>query len=103
MASSTEETLDGYQAAARALAVYPGQDSNAGLIYTILGLTGEAGEVADRMKKILRDGPSGEQQVKLIAELGDTLWYVSQVAAELHLSMSDLAEGNLDKLRKRYA
>jgi len=97
-----EETLDGYQQAARALAVYPGQGNNAGLLYVTLGLAGESGEFANKVKKLLRDGVTSDSRDKLIAELGDALWYVAAAASELDIALADVAERNLDKLRARF-
>lgn len=99
--SSTD--FDTYQAAARSTAIYPGQDSNAGLIYAALGLAGEAGEVANKVKKLLRDGVTTYSQDDLISEAGDTLWYLATLCSELGVSLADVAEGNLDKLRLREA
>ena len=94
--------LSDYQARARATAVYPGAGAN--LAYPALGLCGEAGEVAEKVKKTIRDdggvlGP--ERRAALAAELGDVLWYVAQVATEAGLDLDEIAEGNLDKLRSR--
>ena len=76
--------LNAYQDAARRTAAYPQVGQNP--IYPTLGLTGEAGEVADKVKKVLRDrqgvfDPQTREAIKL--ELGDVLWYVAQVASEL--------------------
>jgi NTP pyrophosphatase (non-canonical NTP hydrolase) len=99
--STDEETLDGYQTAARSFAIYPGQDSNQGVLYTTLGLAGEAGEYANKVKKLLRDGPTPTTQAGLEDELGDALWYVANAATELGVSLGDIAEANLNKLRSR--
>ncbi len=72
----------------------------------ILGLTGEAGEVAEKMKKILRDkdGIMSEQDKKeLIKELGDVLWYINSTAVYLGYSLDDVAQANLDKVLSRKA
>ena len=94
-------TFDDYQMAARRTALYPDQHS---VTYTALGLASEAGEVAGKVKKVLRDhgGDFGPDQVSAIRdELGDVLWYVAMLAADLGLSMDDLAANNLEKLRSR--
>ena len=69
-----------------------------------MGLTNEAGELAGKVKKIFRDN-NGEltQEIKdnISAELGDVLWYLSQVATEFDLKLSSIAEGNLEKLASR--
>ncbi len=94
-------TLDDYQAAARQTALYPDDHR---VTYPALGLTSEAGEVAGKVKKILRDhgGVFGPEQTAAIRdELGDVLWYVAVLAGDLGLSLDDIAAGNVDKLRSR--
>ena len=74
-------------------------------IEKVLGLTGEAGETADKIKKILRDkdGVMSSEDRDLIAkELGDTLWYIAAIARYLDLSLSEIAKSNIDKLENRY-
>jgi len=66
-----------------------------------LGLTGEAGEVADLLKKVIGHGHAVEHK-KLIAELGDVLWYVAALANTFGLSLSEIADANEAKLRARY-
>jgi len=76
-----------------------------GLIEKVLGLPGEAGEVADKFKKILRDkdGEIGESEKEEIKkELGDVLWYLAAVSRDLGILLSEVAEGNLEKLESRY-
>lgn len=92
-----------YQGKARNLAVYPGQGSNDGFLYTVLGLAGESGEVANKVKKLMRDGITPEAQDALISEIGDVLWYLSAVCTELDIALDGVAELNLDKLNKRFA
>jgi NTP pyrophosphatase (non-canonical NTP hydrolase) len=66
-----------------------------------LGLVGEAGELADYIKKeVGHSHPSDVNHIR--KELGDVLWYVASVCDEYNLSMQDVAEANIDKLRKRY-
>lgn len=95
--------FDAYQSAARDLAEYPGRDSLYGLIYAGLGLGGEAGEAQEQIKKAWRnDGKLNEdRREKLAYELGDVLWYVSQVAAEAKLSLAEIADANIEKLQDR--
>lgn len=70
------------------------------LYYMALGLAGEAGEVANKVKKIMRDGT--EPDIKdLKSELGDVLWYVSGLATVLGISLGDVAATNLAKLKDR--
>ena len=88
----------------RETARYPQAGSNP--IYPTLGLCGEAGEVADKVKKVLRDhqGAFDDAMVDdLRLELGDVLWYVAQLATELELDLAEIAEANLAKLASRAA
>ncbi len=93
-----------YQERSRATARYPEVGANP--IYPTLGLCGEAGEVADKVKKVLRD-QNGAFSPEVIAalqlELGDVLWYVAQLATELGLDLDQVAKANLDKLASRAA
>ena len=91
-----------YQINARKTAIYPGLGSN--YIYPTLGLVGESGEVAEKVKKVIRDKNGIFDQETLIAikkELGDVLWYISNLSSELNFSLEDIAEENLNKLKKR--
>lgn len=95
-------TLEEYQKKSRKTAKYPGADSN--FVYPTLGLTGEAGEVADKIKKIIRDDGGEvlpEKKKEIEKELGDVLWYTSQLATELGLSLEEIAEKNIEKLYSR--
>jgi NTP pyrophosphatase (non-canonical NTP hydrolase) len=99
-------TLDNFQQDAWQFAIYPDKGEGIegyGLTYAVLGLAGEAGELANVTKKILRDGLPDEWTTtnKLAAELGDVLWYVAAVASELGLELGDIAVANLEKLRGR--
>ncbi len=72
----------------------------------VLGLVGESGEFADKVKKIMRDKRGNftdEERIELLKELGDTLWYVAEVSLYLDMPMSELAKMNLDKLASRKA
>jgi NTP pyrophosphatase (non-canonical NTP hydrolase) len=91
-----------YQELSRRTATYPGAGDN--IVYPTLGLAGEAGEVAEKVKKLLRDDGgvmSNERREALAGELGDVLWYVAQVATEAGLDLDEIAQGNLDKLLSR--
>ncbi len=69
-----------------------------------MGLTGEAGEVANKVKKIIRDGSdkNNEELVQTIsAEIGDCLWYIAVLASDIGVKLSDIASDNLIKLEKR--
>ena len=91
-----------YQKKARITAKYPNLGSNN--IYPTLGLVGEAGEVAEKVKKVIRDkkGVFDEESKKAIKkELGDVLWYLSNLCNEFGFSFEDVASQNLEKLRLR--
>lgn len=91
-----------YQRRALAMAVYPGQDTDTGLAYATLGLAGEAGEVANKVKKVLRgDYSSASKREELGEELGDVLWYLSAAAREIGMSLDTIAERNIEKLESR--
>lgn len=94
--------FDLYQDAAESTAVYPDKGDN--IYYPALGLAGEAGEVCEKIKKIMRDqkGHFTEDNVEQISkELGDVLWYVAMVAVEFNIALSSIAEDNLVKLQDR--
>ena len=91
-----------YQEKSRVTAKYPDADEN--YIYPTLGLAGEAGEVAEKIKKILRDKEGKVDDVdreEIKKELGDVLWYLTQLATELKIPLEDVATGNLAKLYDR--
>ena len=93
-----------YQRRSRATAVYPGLGES--LAYPALGLCGEAGEVAELVKKALRDEAgalSAERRSLLRHELGDVLWYLAQLSTEAGLDLDEIAAANLDKLGSRAA
>lgn len=94
-------TLNEYQIEATTTAIFP---ENIGLMYLTLGLVGEAGEVAEKVKKVLRDKAGELSEVdryQLAGELGDVLWYLSQLAKELGFDLDTVALANLDKLQDR--
>ena len=91
--------LSAYQIAARRTAIYPGE---AKVTYPALGLAGEVGEVCNKIKKVTRDGLSIDDiRSDLFKELGDVLWYLSALAHDLDISLENLAEQNLEKLKAR--
>ena len=95
-------TFEEYQKKSRQTAIYPDKDNN--YIYPTLGLAGEAGEVAEKVKKVIRDKDgkmNDETRDALKKELGDVLWYLSQISTELNLELKDVAESNIEKLFKR--
>lgn len=116
--------LNEYQSRADETAIYPGKGTPLGLIYCALGM-GEAGEVQGSLKKAIRDdgmvpsaesglsdpydiyvewmGPSMRRKADLMKEAGDLLWYLANFAAELGVSLEEIAQANLDKLASRQA
>lgn len=93
--------IDAYALAASVFAVYPAANtgSNAELAYLALGLAGESGEVAEKIKKKLRDGKFNSQE--LAKELGDVFWYLSQLCLAISYDPSEILEENLKKLASR--
>lgn len=95
-------TFSEYQKESRRTALYPDKGEN--YIYPTLGLAGEAGEVAEKIKKIIRDkkGQVGESdREELKKELGDVLWYIAQIATELGIDLENIAMENIKKLLSR--
>ncbi|PIR87213.1 MAG: hypothetical protein COU11_01515 [Candidatus Harrisonbacteria bacterium CG10_big_fil_rev_8_21_14_0_10_49_15] len=95
-------TFDQYQEFTKKTAVYPTVGQS--YVYPVMGLAGETGEVAEKVKKIFRDSDgvvTEERRDMIKKELGDVLWYVSQVAAEFGLSLEDVASHNMEKLLSR--
>ena len=84
-----------YQIKAVSFAIYPATHK---VLYPTLGLCGEAGEVAEKVKKNIRDGKSLEG---VGLELGDVLWYISALADDLGVTLEEVAQANVDKLRSR--
>ena len=96
-------SLNSYQRQAGMTAVYPNA-GNGNFIYPTLGLCGEAGELANKVKKVIRDYGgvlTQELKEKIVDELGDSLWYIAQIATELDVPLNRVAEINLDKLASR--
>lgn len=95
-----------YQKASRKTAVYPNLGDN--LPYLALGIVDEAGEVAGKVKKLIRDQNftsirelSSEQKQELVKEVGDVLWYAAQIATEMDTGLEEVAEQNIEKLYSR--
>lgn len=98
--------MNEYQMQAGKTAIYPDAHigSIKGISYTGIGLAEEAGEVAGHIKRILRDDEqqlTDERKVAILKELGDVLWYVSQLASELNTPLSVVASFNIAKLKER--
>lgn len=96
-----EMDIKEYQGIIKKTAVFPAE---IGLTYCTMGLCGEAGEVAEKMKKLFRDKggvvtDEFKQDVK--KELGDVVWYVTALANELGLTLEEILEANYTKLIKR--
>lgn len=93
--------INDYQKEAVKTAIYPEEQR---IIYPALGLTGEAGEVADKVKKVLRDDDgvfSLKLKERVAAELGDVLWYCATMARDLGYSLEKIAQMNVSKLESR--
>ena len=93
--------LDMYQKVALTTAIYPREQA---IIYPTLGLTGEAGEVANKVKKIIRDGSNKNDNSmvsEIKSEIGDCLWYIAVLADDIGCKLSDIANTNLIKLANR--
>ena len=91
--------INTYQQHASETAIYKDK-----LIYPTLGLAGEAGEIANKVKKILRDNSGNLQESvreDLICELGDVLWYIAALATDLNFELSEVANKNIEKLNSR--
>lgn len=95
-------TFNDYQDAAHATASFPREYS---VIYPALGLAGEAGETVEKVKKAVRKGGDSYRDhldmEGIAKELGDVLWYVSELASDLGLKLNDIAYGNIEKLADR--
>lgn len=98
--------LDEYQEYALATSIFP-TNNNYDIIYPALKLAGEAGEVAEKVGKVIRDlNGNFENHIiieDLAKELGDVLWYVAALADSLGYSLSEIADMNLAKLESRKA
>ena len=95
--------INEYQKIASSTAIFE-HDNVDELIYTALGLAGETGEVVEKIKKIYRNDHgniSEEKREDLKKELGDILWYLSQMARVLDIELSEVAEKNIEKIKDR--
>ena len=91
--------INEYQTLAKSTAIYP---KDKAMVYPALGLAGEAGEVANKVKKVLRDGTEIKDVSKDIAsEIGDCLWYLSVLAGDIGWDLESIAKLNIDKLQDR--
>lgn len=88
----TEQVRDG-------MIVKPGTDP---IVHSALGLAGESGEVADLVKKSQYLRSDGLDESKLVEELGDALWYLTQIASQIGVSLEQVAIANIQKLEARH-
>lgn len=96
-------TFDDYQQQALTT-VLSTDDKFKDLLHWVLGMNGEAGELAEKMKKIIRDKNSvisDEDKLEMAKELGDVLWYIAVFANDLGVPLDTIAQQNLDKLQSR--
>lgn len=114
MNNEKELTFATYAAAADLTAIYPEISAimdedprvtvDLAIMYPALKLAGEAGEVAEEIGKMIRDDSgimTDERRERLVGELGDVLWYINALAAELGESLERIAERNIAKLARR--
>ena len=93
--------FNSYQRNASTTAIYPDEHR---ILYPALGLAGEAGEVANKVKKLIRDGPDKRPDTwreDIASEIGDVLWYCAALATDLNLSLCVIAGQNEKKLGQR--
>mgnify|MGYP003388481377 CR=1 FL=1 len=90
-----------YQEEARKTAGYPEEHK---IVYPTMGLVGEAGELANKVKKLMRGDTNRDELIEGIkGEMGDVLWYLSALADDVGISLADIAAGNIEKLHSRLA
>jgi NTP pyrophosphatase (non-canonical NTP hydrolase) len=92
-----------YQSRACETAIFPKKQA---MEYLTLGLTGEAGEIANKVKKFIRDGAVKDEylakRIEIGYEIGDVLWYCAVLAEELEMNLGHIMEKNLEKLADRH-
>jgi len=88
--------MNDYQRAAVSTAIYKKEHA---VIYPALGLAAEAGEVANKVKKILRDGKFDREAIA--DKVGDCMWYIAALCRDLNIDMQDIANNNIKKLKDR--
>ena len=91
-----------YQEMAKSTAIY---DKKHQILYPALGLAGEAGEVANKVKKLIRDGyeKNKDYRKEVAAEIGDVLWYCAVLADDIGCDLETIANNNIIKLNDRLA
>lgn len=93
--------LNEYQSLALETAIYPEQYK---VIYPALGINGEAGEIAEKVKKVIRDEDcvlADSYRTEIAKEVGDVLWYCAVLANDLGFSLEEIGKMNIDKLKSR--
>lgn len=91
-----------YQTQALSTKIYP---NNMKVVYPLIGLSGEVGELAEKIKKTIRDNNSvftDEIKNEIKKEIGDILWYLASIADDLGITLNDAAECNINKILSRY-
>lgn len=95
------DTFARYHEFIKEMKIYPEDHA---VVYPALGLTGEAGEIAEKVKKVLRDGGgewTDDQKTAVLYELGDPLWYITALADDLGYTLQDVVDANYEKLTGR--
>ena len=94
--------MNEYQRKSIEFAIYPATHR---ILYPALGLAGEAGEVANKVKKFIRDGAAQDEylakRIEIGYEIGDVLWYCAVLAKEMEMDLGHIMEKNLQKLADR--
>lgn len=95
-------TFEEYGSFVQSMKVYPERSA---IVYPALGLAGESGEIAEKVKKWLRDDKgesmSEERREAILMELGDPLWYIASLADDLGYTLQDVVDANVSKLTSR--
>lgn len=95
----TDDTFETYQREAMTTRIYPAEDN---LVYSALGLAGEAGELTNKVKKIMRGDQNRDELIAGIrGEMGDVLWYLAALAEDIGADLGDIARENIDKIKSR--
>jgi|SRR6478609_2798676 len=91
------DAFNDYLEFVKGMKVYPEKHA---IVYPALGLAGEAGEIAEKVKKFLR-GDKELDRDALLSELGDPLWYIASLADDLGYTLQDVVDRNVEKLTSR--
>lgn len=98
------KTFEDYSEQRKAFAVYPNRGNS--IVYPAIALAGEAGEVANEIKKYIRDDHhllTPIRRAKIIEEMGDVLWYLDALAEEIGTTLDEVGKRNIEKLKARKA